>query len=385
MDSERTASPGSGRRLLGNLVLALFVFACAFGAAEFAVRLLYKNKTVLFPRYHTDYRYGNYTLRGIRPNVEFWHTSVDGTWKFVTNSRGFRSTREFTYAKPANTLRVLSLGDSHTQGYEVHQDLTYSAVLERYLKNHKLNAEAINTGVSGFSTAEELVLLENEGVKYNPDVVVLGFFANDFEDNLKAGLFDLDAQNRLVERKYEHVPGVGIQNFIYAIPGVPWLSENSYFYSLLFNNAWNYFKQLLAESARKQADSKEEASTATAAFEYAVPTGAPISASQIALTAALIERMHRFCEDRGIRFILVDIPTVRAPYRYQSSLPPALTERLGKAHIEYISSQAVLKEFDGTAEIHRLHGDHHITEFTHTLLGTELGKRLLASRTVKTQ
>jgi hypothetical protein len=34
-------------------VLALFVFACAFAAAEFAVRLLYKNKTVLFPRYHT--------------------------------------------------------------------------------------------------------------------------------------------------------------------------------------------------------------------------------------------------------------------------------------------------------------------------------------------
>jgi lysophospholipase L1-like esterase len=145
---------------------------------------------------------------------------VDGAWKFVTNSRDFADTREFTYAKPPNTLRVLSLGDSHTQGYEVHQDLTFSAVLERYLKYRKINAEAINTGVSGFSTAEELVLLENEGVKYSPDVVILGFFANDFEDNLKAGLFGLDAQNRLVEKKYEHVPGVAIQNFIYAIPGV---------------------------------------------------------------------------------------------------------------------------------------------------------------------
>ena len=383
MDGEHKARPSSGRQLLGNLVLALVVFACAFAAAEFAVRLLYKNKTVLFPRYHTDYRYGNYTIRGIRPNAEFWHTSIDGAWKFVTNSRGFRSTREFSYAKPANTLRVLSLGDSHTQGYEVHQDLTFSAVLERYLKHHKIHAEAINTGVSGFSTAEELVLLENEGVKYKPDVVVLGFFANDFEDNLKAGLFGLDAQNRLIEKKYEHVPGVGIQNFIYAIPGVPWLSENSYFYSLLFNNVWNYFKRLLAQSASKHASSKEEASTAT--FEYAVPTGAPISESQIALTAALIERMHRFCEDRGIRFILVDIPTVRAPYRYQSSLPPVLAEKLSKARIEYINSQVLLKEFDGTAEMHRLHGDHHITEFTHTLLGAEIGKRLIATSNVKTQ
>ena len=97
--------------------------------------------------------------------------------------------------------------------------------------------------------------------------MVLGFLANDFEVNLKAGLFGVDAQNRLVEKKYEHVPGVRIQNFIYAIPGVPWLSENSYFYSLLFNNVWNYFKQLLAESARKQAAPKGEASTPTTVFE----------------------------------------------------------------------------------------------------------------------
>ena len=211
--------------------------------------------------------------------------------------------------------------------------------------------------------------------------MVLGFFANDFEDNLKAGLFGLDAQNRLVEKKYEHVPGVRIQNFIYAIPGVQWLSENSYFYSLLFNNVWSYFKQLLADSARKQAASM--AAYAATAFEYAVPSGAPISESQIALTAALIERMHKFCEDRGIRFILVDIPTVKAPYRYQSSLPPALVERLSKARIEYISSRALLEEFDGTAEIHRIHGDHHITEFTHTLLGAEIGRRLIATRTAK--
>jgi hypothetical protein len=96
---------------------------------------------------------------------------VDGAWKFVTNSRGFRRHAGVHVCQAANTLRVLSLGDSHTQGYEVHQDLTFSAVLERYLKYHKINAEAINTGVSGFSTAEELVLLENEGVKYSPDVV----------------------------------------------------------------------------------------------------------------------------------------------------------------------------------------------------------------------
>jgi lysophospholipase L1-like esterase len=103
-------------------------------------------------------------------------TTIDGSWKCVTNSRGFRNTREFDYGKPANTLRVLSVGDSHTQGYEVRQEFTFSAVLERFLSHRGKKAEVINTGVSGFSNAEELVFLENEGIKYNPDVVVLGFF-----------------------------------------------------------------------------------------------------------------------------------------------------------------------------------------------------------------
>ena len=93
----------------------------------------------------------------------------------------------------------------------MRQDSTFSAVLERYLNNNKIRAEVINAGVSRFGTAEELVFLEEEGFKYHPDVVVLGFFANDFEDNLKAGLFELDGQGCLVKLKHQHIPGVRIQ------------------------------------------------------------------------------------------------------------------------------------------------------------------------------
>lgn len=96
----------------------------------------------------------------------------------------------------------------------MRQESTFSAVLERFLNHHKMSAGAINAGVSGFSISEALVFLENEGYKYSPDVAVLGFYANDFQDNLKAGLFSLDNQGRLTEEKYEHIPGVRIQNVI---------------------------------------------------------------------------------------------------------------------------------------------------------------------------
>lgn len=83
---------------------------------------------------------------GIRPNSQFWHTSVDGSWKFITNALGFRNTTEVDFVKPPKLVRILSLGDSHTNGYEVRQEATFSAVLERHLRHNGVNAEVINAG-----------------------------------------------------------------------------------------------------------------------------------------------------------------------------------------------------------------------------------------------
>ena len=341
---------------------ALFVVSLLAAAAlgEVVVRAVFKERTVLFPRYHTEYRYGDYTLRGIQPKSEFWHTSADGSWKFVTNSKGLRDARDFPYAKPAGTLRVLALGDSHTQGYEVRQDATYAAVLERYLNAKGKKTEVLNAGVSGFSTAEAAAYLENEGHRYQPDVVVLGFYANDFEDNLKAGLFGLEG-GKLVERKRSHIPGVRLQDLIYSIPGVKWLGENSYFYSVAFNTAWTHFK------ATSLAHAKEEA------FDFAVPQKGAHSDYEVELAAALIERMRGFCESRGMRFIVVDIPRRMAPYRAAQSIPAGL-----KA--ETIASSELLAPFQDAAEMHVAHGHNHISEFTHALIGVALGKRILESQ-----
>jgi hypothetical protein len=349
------------RRFLGCAALVAASTLMALAAGEVVVRWLYKDQTAMFPRYHTDYRYGRYTLRGIRPNAEFRHSSVDGTWRFVTNSRGLRDTREIAYAKPAGTLRVLSLGDSHTQGYEVRQEATFSAVLERYLAKRGVSAEVLNAGVSGFSTAEALAYLENEGYKYQPDVVVLGFYANDYEDNLKAGLFALDGA-RLVERKFEHLPGVRLQNAIYAVPGTQWLSENSYLYSLVFNGVWAHFKSAL--SARSGAQ-----------LEYAVATKSRHSEAEVALAVALLERMREFCQRHAMRLIVVDIPRPAGRGAAAPSLPPGLVPGL-----ELVASGELVGEFDGAAELHVAHGHNHISELTHTLIGIELGRRIFALR-----
>ncbi len=352
------------KNILINLGILLFSLGIAFMIGELVIRTFYKDKTALFPRYHTNAQYGQFTLRKICPNSVFWHTSPDGSWKFTTNNKGFRAEKDFDYKKPEGIIRILSLGDSHTQGYEVRQEFTFSSIIEKYLKARGNTTEVINAGVSGFSTAEELLFLENEGIKYEPDFVVLGFYANDFQDNLKANFFKLNMNGDLQIQKKVHIPGVKVQNIIYAVPLVKWLGENSYFYSLLFNNVWNWFKASLTSKAVDRV------------VEYAIPTQNKFSDYQQSLTFALIQRMYDFCNKNNIKFVIIDIPTMKNNSMFKSSFPDSMSEKIINVCNAYIDSDSLLNDYNGVAQVHMPNGARHISEFTHTFLGVAAAKKI---------
>src|SRR5262245_61750664 len=273
-------SSGTRGQWLGNLVLVVGATLVALLAIEFAFRLFLGHTIVLFPRNHAAAQYGEYTLRSMTPNAVFWHRSIDGQWRFKTNNKGFRDDKDYAYAKPTGTLRVLLLGDSHTAGFEVDQDKTYASVLERSLAERGVRAEVLNTGISGFGTAEELAYLENEGLRYAPDVIVVAFFANDFSDSARAGLYRL-VDGKLEVASRQHAPAVGIISLTLAQPGLKWLGENSYAYSYAFNAVWDLFKSI----------SVRRAATASAGGpEYAVPVG-EVGANDEALVVALLQRI----------------------------------------------------------------------------------------------
>ena len=92
-----------------------------------------------------------------------------------TNSKGLRGKTEYNYQRTAGKQRILVLGDSFTFGTEVSDDETYSHYLESALPN----IEVLNLGVQGYGHDQMLLYLKEEGVKYHPDVVILGF---DFPD-----------------------------------------------------------------------------------------------------------------------------------------------------------------------------------------------------------
>jgi hypothetical protein len=99
-----------------------------------------------------------------------------------TNTKGLRGKKDFPYTKNKEKLRILMLGDSFTFGDEVSDDETYSYYLQEMLPH----TEVINMGVHGYGHDQMLILLKEEGVKYQPDIVILGFLALDMSRNTLA-------------------------------------------------------------------------------------------------------------------------------------------------------------------------------------------------------
>jgi lysophospholipase L1-like esterase len=135
--------------------------------------------------YQTDAHLGSV----LRPGAEGWFRSEGRSWVAI-NSDGMRD-REHAVPKPAGTFRVAVLGDSMAEAMQVPRERNFSAVLEQRLKGcPALNGkqpEALNFGVSGYGTAQELIMLRERVWKYEPDLIVLAMFpGNDIRNNSAA-------------------------------------------------------------------------------------------------------------------------------------------------------------------------------------------------------
>ncbi len=354
------------KHFLGALLIFSVSVIIGLLIGELIVRLMFKKEMLLYPRYHTDATYGDYRIRRIRPNMTFTHTSFEGTFHFKTNNKGFRSDKDINYKKESGEIRVIALGDSHTQGYDVDQQETFSSVAENMLEKNGLESTVINAGVSGFSTAEELVFLENEGYKYKPDYVVLALFANDYQDNIRSDLFEL-RNDTIVVKNREYIPGVSIQNKLYKFGIFRWLGEKSYLYAYAFNTVWDLVKKW-----NQQAASVKDT-------EFAIAVNANTKYSE-ELMKKLIGRFHDYCEAQGIKLIILDIPQLDPKDSVAPSIPKHLVSHVKKNCDTLFNYDNMIKDYSKVSLIHVKHGSRHISAETHKMMGQKISEYILSNR-----
>lgn len=96
---------------------------------------------------------------------------------YTHNSDGLNERFDYEIEKPANTFRIITLGDSFTYGANVNTPDNWSEQLEDMLNNNQtidnnLKFEVINLGVSGFDVAYLIKRYQDIGAKYKPDLII---------------------------------------------------------------------------------------------------------------------------------------------------------------------------------------------------------------------
>lgn len=362
--SAATARKPRRHKWLRRLLALLFGALAAWILLELLVLVVF-GEVAKFPRRVVEAPWG---LRYNDPGASYRHKSADGAWRFRINSQGMRASRDYAYDKPAGVKRIVSVGDSFAVGFEVHEEETFAAVLERELKAAGLDVEVLNAGVSGFSNAEECLYLERELIKYHPDLVVVSFYGNDLSDNVRSGLFSLEG-DELTPQVERYVPVGGLANFLNTNWLFNILSERSNAFVLLKEQATLFIKRKMVERSQESRVQAREGGAREEA-EY-----------QKRLCGAILNRVHEFCRERSIALVIQSI----SMQEQDLDAPPVEMFPIGyldvdRPGLKFLSMKNVLASHEGKELLYWKRSQGHWTPFSHEQSGKALAKLILETR-----
>lgn len=171
----------NGRRNILFSLTALILFLAFF---EFLLRIVSFTGILELP--------GERTIREIWAR-EGWTVDKDLNWALIpnhtsqrggvecrTNSYGLRD-QEIPLGKPPHTYRILVIGDSTVMGFAILFDETFPERLETMLnkESDSIRFDVINAGVPGYSIYNCFEYLKRDGIRFDPDLIVLETNFND--------------------------------------------------------------------------------------------------------------------------------------------------------------------------------------------------------------
>ena len=164
------------------------------------------------------------------PNQRARFNHRDFSVEVVINSQGMRDS-EYSVERTGKR-RMLVLGDSYGWGFGVEHHERFSEILE----NIHPDWEIINASVSGYGTDQEFLFLKAKGMPLKPDVVLLLFYVNDFENNVHGEEYWHFKPYFVIEREQLKLHNVPVpkatinQQLEWFFLGRTYLGQKLYFY-----------------------------------------------------------------------------------------------------------------------------------------------------------
>jgi hypothetical protein len=193
--------------------------------------------------------------------------------------------------KPEGVKRVLVFGDSFVFGLGVDEENLFTTHLEQFLdRSTERRHQVLNMGVSGYSTDQQLILLEELGLKLAPDVVVLVMCDNDFLGNTQDFVYsryykpyyELDEQG---EPSLENIPVPMLNRF-----------QRVKLFLAQESNVWNFVR------------SRRSDNVAVSRFLGLFQVGLPHDRASAAvdITAALVPAFSQRVNAAGARLLVIN-------------------------------------------------------------------------------
>lgn len=160
------------RAWVEKVLLAVFVIAVPVLCIEFSLHAFLPPHEKIMSLFEKDDALG----WKLRPGaVDVW-----GGVEVHVNERGFRGP-VVPFERSPGSRRIVYLGDSVTFGYRVArwQDTWPYQIGTLLTARDSIPTEIVNLAVEGYSQWQERLVLEREGFRYQPDLVVVGFVLND--------------------------------------------------------------------------------------------------------------------------------------------------------------------------------------------------------------
>jgi len=140
----------------------------------------------IYSRFNPTFIFPNQSYNRFR-GIPFSHDYSN----FKLNSMGFKDI-EFKTNKHPETTRIIAIGDSFVFGV-VPYEFNYLTLIENRLNKQHKSFEVFNMGIPSIGIKDYLSLLVHEGIKLNPDIVIINIFiGNDFtssKENTSSYLF----------------------------------------------------------------------------------------------------------------------------------------------------------------------------------------------------
>ena len=159
---------------------SLFLLACSLALVAFVgeiVARLVLGAPLPWKYPQVRYRSDPNLIFSLIPN----ESAYSADKPLTLNSRGFRGP-EIGYSRKPGVLRILFLGDSIAFGTGVRNEEVVTARVKDLLALRGIRAEVINTAVPSYNLSQEVAFLRHEGIRYQPDWVVVGMCWNDIND-----------------------------------------------------------------------------------------------------------------------------------------------------------------------------------------------------------